>query len=93
MGGLTDLLTAEQFYVPVQPLPQSMTKTGPCSSVGTMAICSLIQDNGAIGLLGFHGFQMIGLFGKQLVCVGLKVTVEGELARESLISMKGFILG
>lgn len=46
-----------------------------------------------IGLLGFHGFQMIGLFGKQLVCVGLKVTVEGELARESLISMKGFILG
>lgn len=29
-----------------------------------------------MGLLGFHGFQMIGLFGKQLVCVGLNVTVE-----------------
>ena len=45
-----------------------------------MATCSLAQDNGATRLLGFHGFQVIGLFGKQLICVGLKVTVEGRVS-------------
>lgn len=38
----------------------------------------LTQDTVAICLLGFHGFQMIGPFGKELVSMGLNVTVENQ---------------